>query len=200
MRYLKVKNLTASALIVIGAMVGPGLSYADTLVGTTTDATGIDGLVVDGVTYDVTFENAAYNTVYATTPPTFLGNQTGATDAANALVTALNAFSVTDLTGLTSIAQAAVPYRTATVSSGPEFLAELASNLNETVGGWGLSEVEASATVVPDAFDFTIFTPATPVTGVPGPIAGAGMPGLMFAAGGMLAWWRRKRKAQAVAA
>jgi hypothetical protein len=99
---LRLKCLLTSCVLALSVSFGltvAGPAYAVTLVGTTTNASGIDGVVIDSVTYDVTFVRDSYNNVYASTPPTFL-NSAGVTDATTALISALNVLKVTQLVGM----------------------------------------------------------------------------------------------------
>jgi hypothetical protein len=90
----KILELVAIATISLG-----GTAAAQSLVGTTTDPTGVTGLVVDGSAYDVTLlPPYSYNYVFGAQPLVF-PSATSAGDAMLALQTFFNEASVSDLYG-----------------------------------------------------------------------------------------------------
>lgn len=93
MQLFKMTNPLVGVFVTIVGMFVGGQAHAATLMGTSTDPLGINGLVVGGVTYNVNF-NASEDA-----SPAFLGNASGAAAAALALAATLNDFGVSSIGG-----------------------------------------------------------------------------------------------------
>jgi PEP-CTERM motif len=89
----------ANSLVAVGvlALGGTSLANGPTLVGITIDPAGVDNLVVDGTTYDVTFGSGPGSFPWLGRYGVF-STYTG--DATNALASALNTLGVTGLDGV----------------------------------------------------------------------------------------------------
>ena len=180
------------ALTSIGLAAGLAISLSTAanavpvLVGTTTDPTGINDLVVDGTTYDVTFSTTTLNS--------FSGGSLSL-DADAAPVAALNALSVTELGGTIPSGISILDVDNSLSSfEGPSCFN---NGLPCIVGSWAASSDSGFPNLGSSGAGFWYVQAAdfavAPTTGVPEPstlaLFGAGIIGLGAS--------RRRRKAKA---
>ena len=187
-------------LIVCMALFGAGSASASTLVGPNTDAQGINGLIVDGVTYDVTFVFGQPSTIFASYPPVFNGNETGALDAASALQSALTALDVTGVAGIVPAFEINVPFSTffSTLSGSQYDLVELFHYGDAWIAS---AHCLPSTTVCGDMTYDTDYDHNLMAVFAPTPVPAA-LP--LFATGfgalGLLGWRRKRKNAAVIAA
>jgi len=91
-----------AVLIIVSSWVPTSVLASPILVGPPDGATGILGLEIDGLIYNVTFSDGltSYNEFYGDSTPMFMGEYDAAVAASWAVADFLNESSVTDITNL----------------------------------------------------------------------------------------------------
>ncbi len=110
-------RLVLSATLLLTA----GTGFAATVVydGTTGYATGVNDLGVSGTNWFVRFLPGSYASVYATTAPVFLNNESGSQAATTAMINLFNSEATKpELGGLTEFDSLLSPFEPQTISGG----------------------------------------------------------------------------------
>lgn len=180
----RILSLLAFALISVS-----GSAIADpTLLGPMNDPTGLDGLVVDGTTYNVTFSTTIFDSPNFTQFPF---GSAASHDAAGTLLAALNSLGVTEIAGVPvpsragqflvvdntfgvndavwCIQELGNDPRESRCSAPPRWFGPSLSSLNVTVNSvsdFGFKDNNVTGTF--DFFEAALFAPVGP-TGVPEP-------------------------------
>jgi hypothetical protein len=145
--------MTASAIAVLVG-VAPAAHASPTVILLNPQvASEIEGLVVDGATYNVIFQ-------LVTSEPTFQGNSAGALDAANAIDTALNATTASFVSIGLSLNDFISINNFDVLDDGS--IGVLGANLNSVAGAWAILSTSTPASTYGSVAVFTP-VPAPPI-------------------------------------